>query len=273
MKNNILIICVNYNNESDTLDFITSILKQILSKSKKIQIIISDNSDKISVKLKKLQKKHKNIIYLKNNKNKGYFQGANSALKLYLKRNPFPEWIIISNPDIIIEDPKFVSKLLKIKEKTIIAPSIISAKTKRDQNPFLVSKPSIKKLRFYKIIYNSRTFTNIYNLFHILKSKLLNKEKEKKQIYAPHGSFIIINNSFFKNKGHLNYKSFLFGEEIFLAEEAKKAKIRIIYNPDLKVIHKQNSSVSKLKNKHQYLRESLLKNLYLQNERKPLGDL
>lgn len=272
MKNQALFICVNYNNELDSLNLIDSILKQ--SQLKKIDIIISDNSKKSSPKLQNLQRKCKNIIYKKNKKNKGYFQGANSALKHYLKKNKTPEWIIISNPDIIINDSQFISKLFKIKEKTIIAPSIISIKTKNDQNPFLISKPSTKKMRFYKTIYNSKILTEKYTLFHTIKSRLSkNKEKIKREIYAPHGSFIIINKEYFKRKGTLNYQGFLFGEEIFLAEEAKKENIKIIYNPTLKVFHKQNSSTSKLKNRHQHLMSSLLKNMELLDEKKSPRDL
>jgi len=262
MKNKALFICVDYNSELDSLNLINSILNQ--SQLKNIYAIISDNSEKNSPNLQNLQKKYKNITYLKNKENLGYFQGANSALNYYLKKNKLPEWVIVSNSDIIIKDTKFFSKLFKIKGKIIVAPSIISAKTKNNQNPFLITKLTAKKVKFYKTLYSSKILTEIYTGFHIIKSKFSRRNKKtKKQIYAPHGSFIIINKEYFKRGGNLDYASFLFGEEIFLAEEAKKAKIKIIYNPILKVIHKENVSTSRIKNKNQFLRKSLLANIEL----------
>ena len=67
-------------------------------------------------------------------------------------------------------------------------------------------------------------------------------EKESKIIYAPHGSCIIFNENYFKMGGNLNHISFLFGEEIFVAESAKKSGLKVQYEPQLRVSDYEHAS-------------------------------
>lgn len=43
-----------------------------------------------------------------------------------------------------------------------------------------------------------------------------------KSIYAPFGAFIVFHRQYFESGGHLSYGSFLFGEEIFITETARR---------------------------------------------------
>mgnify|MGYP000489227649 CR=1 FL=1 len=69
-----------------------------------------------------------------------------------------------------------------------------------------------------------------------------------KNIYAPHGAMFIFKNiEFFKNLKE--FPCFLFGEEIFIAEEAAKNKVTIDYIPELKVFDVRHASINLLSNK------------------------
>ena len=67
-------------------------------------------------------------------------------------------------------------------------------------------------------------------------------------IYAPHGAMFIFNDlDFFKNLK--SFPCFLFGEEIFIAEEAIKNNTLIYYKPSIKVYDVRHASISLLSNK------------------------
>ncbi|MGC8979631.1 glycosyltransferase family 2 protein, partial [Caldisericum sp.] len=79
--------------------------------------------------------------------------------------------------------------------------------------------------------------------------KQKNKNIKPQEIYAPFGACIIFHRNYFEAGGTLNTECFLFGEEIFVAETARKLNLRILYDPELKVIHHEHSSISILKSK------------------------
>jgi hypothetical protein len=65
-----------------------------------------------------------------------------------------------------------------------------------------------------------------------------------KKIYAPHGSFVIFSNQYFKRGGWIDSNYEMYGEEVTTAEIAKKNKIPIFFVPDLKVLHVIHSSTT-----------------------------
>jgi GT2 family glycosyltransferase len=62
-------------------------------------------------------------------------------------------------------------------------------------------------------------------------------------IYAPHGSFVVLSREFFDRGGRIDYGAFLFGEEIHIAEQARSLALRVRYRPELRVFHEEHASV------------------------------
>jgi hypothetical protein len=54
-------------------------------------------------------------------------------------------------------------------------------------------------------------------------------------IYAGHGSFIILTRTFFGHGGTIDYPMFLYGEEIYLAEECRQRQLSVVYAPQISV--------------------------------------
>src|SRR5262249_12253987 len=73
--------------------------------------------------------------------------------------------------------------------------------------------------------------------------------KAAQQIYAPHGSFLLIHDRYFRAGGTLDYGSFLFVEEIFLAESAARLDLPIVYEPSFVIYHRQHASTGHWPNK------------------------
>lgn len=253
--NEILIIAVIYNTYSETINFLKSIESQ---NYKFIKVNLVDNSEiPDSTFEKKLAAFKINIVYLKSPKNLGYFGGAKYGLNVFLEKNDLPKFIIVCNVDVEIKQKGFFEKLSEIQidsDSGVIAPAIISKRWKTDSNPKIIARYSRKKMNFFLFISSNRLIHNFYTALSYFKKNLKfissniiasNRNKSKyanKNIYAPHGSFIIFYKQFFEKGGTLNHISFLFGEEIFIAETARKLDLKVVYKPELIVSDSEHAS-------------------------------
>ncbi len=64
---------------------------------------------------------------------------------------------------------------------------------------------------------------------------------------AGHGAFVVLSHHYFEAGGSLDYKSFLLGEEIFLAECCRDLGLSVLYDDSLTVIHQEHASIDLLK--------------------------
>ncbi len=85
------------------------------------------------------------------------------------------------------------------------------------------------------------------------------KLSSNEPIYAVHGSFIAIKKDYFEKGGSLRYGSFLYGEEIFLAEETRRIGLKTGVLSSICVMHNEHITTGKIKGKRHmhYLNESL----------------
>lgn len=261
----VFILSVNYNSEKELYNYINSI-KDSLKKISDliIDLIVFDNSEKDKSDYHSFKEKIEilslNNFFIKTYRspyNSGYFGGISVMRENVLKKNY--DFAIYCNPDILL-DIDFFSSLKKIgsNDKGIIAPSIITVKEGFDQNPMYFERLKKKKLIRLKFIFNNNITYNMYSAFSYLVKELLLKKKKpifKSKIYAVHGSIFIFSNLDFV-KRIPDYPCFLFGEEIFIAEEARLNGIEIFYKPDVIVNDIRHASVGKqssdFRRKHNY---------------------
>jgi len=250
--NKILFITVNYKNTEITKNFIQSF--ENLKLKENVSIVIVDNSStsksRKSLKTISLQSAL-DIKLIFSSKNLFYWGGANYALKkLNIDINNLPDWIIICNNDIIFNKVDLIIKLQNMNSNNyaVLAPSILSLKSKKNQNPYMLNPISKLGRLYYDIffinslsgffIYKIRTFLKrIFNIFSIYKTI------DAREIYAPHGSFMIFSKLFFSNGGWIDTNFEMFAEELTTAEIAKRLNMRIFFNPDLEVIHDEHSTL------------------------------
>ncbi|NKE04705.1 glycosyltransferase family 2 protein [Mesobacillus selenatarsenatis] len=254
----IVILCVNYNNSKEVVNYVEHLSEQTLFS--RIDIVVVDNStDYEEYKtLSSVQLSYSNVRVLNSDENLGYFRGVNYGLTEYLRDNEMPNWVIISNTDIKFEDNEFLQRVINLYPKGIegiIAPSIFSTYLEKDQNPYATDRFSKRKLEFLRFLYKSTLLTFLANKLLNIKRKLnrsnLNiNPQENREIYAPHGAFMIINRNYFEKGGNLDYKSFLFCEEIFIGEITRKIGTKVFYDNRLKVYHNEHSTISLLRKKH-----------------------
>jgi len=256
----VLLICVNYRKPAETQRFVASVLEQSLSSP--LHVVVVDNSpaagngavpDSVSA--------DPHVTAFASGKNLGYFGGAAAALADYLLANPLPEWVIVSNPDVYLPDSKVLQRLVEIhkgEEPAVIAPSINTLNSAVDQNPYMRARPSPYRMRLNSWIFSAYPVDMVYQSISWMKHRALDgltKERPAgtpafpEKIYAPHGSFIALHRSYFERGGTLEHGAFLFGEEIFVAETARRLGMTVLYEPAVVIQHTERSAARGLWNR------------------------
>ena len=253
-KHNIVFLLINYFNEVEVCIFIEEQLKPTTNNF--IEVIIIDNGSIQSKLLDNVAGIYPNVKLIKANHNPGYFGAAHLGLKSYLDQNKeYPKAVIICNTDISFF-PDFLNQFqqrLAMTDFDILGPSIHSRFLNYYQNPYILNRIKTSKLKFLHFISSNYFLYSLFTLYHVVKTKIKpNNSKQPTKVikpYAIHGSFMIFAKSFFEKGGTLNYPSVLFGEEIFIAEQALQLKLNMLYEPALQVEHHEHATTGVFKSR------------------------
>ncbi len=254
-RDEVLLICVNYLKPAETQRLVSSAVDQILSSPLRV-IVVENSPSPDSQGVPESLKGNPRVRAFATGKNLGYFGGAAAALKEHLETHPRPEWVIVSNPDVYFPDRDVLQRLCdaeKGHEPAVIAPSIRTVGSSVEQNPYMRVRPSRVRMRIYSWIFSFYPTDIAYQGLSWIKHRVLERMSREsptetaqtasaERIYAPHGSFIALHRSYFEHGGTLDHGTFLFGEEIFVAETARRLGLTVLYEPSLVIEHTERST-------------------------------
>jgi GT2 family glycosyltransferase len=259
-RDDVLLICVNYRKPAETRHFVASALKQSLHPS--LRVVVVDNSPlPVAGGVPEPAPTDPHVKAIATGKNLGYFGGAAAALADHLKSHPLPDWVIVSNPDVHFSDGDVLQRLCDAhrgEEPAVIAPSIRTVNTAVEQNPYMRDRPSAFRMHLYSWLFSAYPIDVVYESLSWVKHRALELFSKGRadataslpeKIYAPHGSFIALHRSYFERGGTLEYPAFLFGEEIFIAETARKLGLIVLYEPAVMIEHTERSTAAGLWNR------------------------
>lgn len=244
MKFESIFITVSFNNTEITHRYIKSWQK--LNGYENSILIVVDNSSKEDLILKKIIENRTNVYYIRQNDNLGYMAGCNFGME-YAKKNGFSsQSIIYTNNDITFESADFIRQVnMKFESDSslaVIAPSIWDVTERKELNPFMLTRPSLKRFKLMKSIYRFYLLAKIVDFIskkRPRKIKLL--PSPDTSIYAPHGSiFILKSDCFYDNQPDDLY--FLYGEEITIAEQCIDMNKEIKVMPSIVIHHHSHAS-------------------------------
>lgn len=178
--------------------------------------------------------------------NVGYLGGALGVINS-IKTEEY-DFVAISNVDLKM-DESFLHVLKDVKKDNHIAwiaPRIYSKEEDRDINPKVIERYSKRKLRLLYYMYKFPIFFYLYTAT-VYKRKKLAPKYDEMNIYAGHGSFMLLTRQFFKDYKKIDYPVFLFGEELFLAELIRNKGLTVRYMPSLRIEDSEHVSTSKMK--------------------------
>ena len=258
-----LVIIVNYKGEQSTLELLASLDR--LRGFSDIDVIVVDNcsGEENLSKLRARVAQLSNVELLESATNRGYFGAAKFAYDHYLARGQaLPDWVIVCNHDVIVEDEEFLLKLWQqdCLGLGVIAPRIQLTRSGLDQNPFMKHRPNWLRWASLHLIYSNYLFAAIWDRLSRLKQGFKANRKsgssacdtQKQEIYAAQGSFFIFARKFFEAGGFLDENLFLYGEEISVAEICRCLSLDIIYEPALTLRHNEHASTGNVISRFSY---------------------
>lgn len=263
-------VILHYLTANDTIECVKSIEDKC---GGGCEVVIVDNcSNNGSIEEVERGLEYKNIHIIKNDENLGFARGNNIGYS-YCRNALGLETIIVCNNDTIIKTNNIISRIKHDVERykaAVIGPDIESLVDGGHQNPMMqidLSQGYIKKeIRRYKLLY-------IFEKIHVYN--LLRREKKEKRIDGAekaaseirtdiqlHGAFLIFT-EYFTSKMMLAFdeRTFLYMEEAILRERCKKNNLVMLFDPNIRVLHKEDSSTNAENNNEHNKRLFVFKNM------------
>ena len=178
------------------------------------------------------------IILIKNNKNHGFAEGNNIAIR-YALENLNPDWILLLNNDTVVS-PSFLSELVNEKEEDI---GVIGSKIYFYNDKNLIQSTGVK-IRW--------SCGEVISLGYKHKNSKHYKRHCKHDLDAISGCSMLIKKEVINEIGFLNTKCFLYYEDTDFCVRAKKAGFKIVCAYNSKVWHKTSVSSKKISGTSEY---------------------
>ncbi|MEV5029137.1 hypothetical protein [Paenibacillus sp. LPE1-1-1.1] len=244
---NVLIAIINYANEEEVISYAQMLANQ--TSSNRIQLVIVNNKKSENAKInlaEEIQKINLSIELFEPMNNLGYLNGALYGYNEFISNGGTkPDWVIISNTDIVISDTLYFEKFLSIhyqEEIWCVAPSVYSPLTKSYQNPHYIERCSLNKINRIIFINQTPFLAYIYENLAKLKAKVRKTErKESQYVYSAHGCFFAVKGDFIDIIKDNGYKGFLYSEEAYIAEYLLIHGKKCFYDNNLEIVHNENS--------------------------------
>lgn len=230
-----------YKNPNDLVDFFESLKK--IKGSYKV-VIVNSFFDNITMNETKAFSTKNNCDFL-NVDNRGYSYGNNIGIEYCYENFEF-EYIIVSNPDVVINR----WEELTVSNNPVIYAPIIYTNSGKRQNPYWAKKCNYaNKLIFLGYKKRNKLLLilglSINKIIRVLFNLMcFFYHKDEREIYAPHGSFIIFNRATVTQlKPIFDRNVFLFSEEAILSNIAKSNHIKVLLLSNIHIFHKEDGSV------------------------------
>ncbi|PRY82676.1 hypothetical protein [Alkalibacterium olivapovliticus] len=245
-------IVINYANEEEVLNYATQLSKQSISKDIVLVVVNNKISEGIKVDFQKELEDLNITTHLFDPKsNLGYLNGAFFGYRKYINSaSNRPQWIVISNTDIIINEKDFFKKFLESEYSEdiwCIAPSVYNLKNETYDNPKYIDRIPANKMKKSIYIHDKPILSSLYLTLGKYKAKKNKRiKKESQYAYAVQGCFFALNIEFMEIIKNQEYKGFLFGEENFIAELITKQNKKSYCNNEIEIIHNEKTSTGGL---------------------------
>lgn len=243
-------------------------IKEKFSKSN-IKIIVVDNASANGSGYRLMEKYKEDLLctVILNKENLGFAKGNNVGYQ-YAKEHYSPDFVVVMNNDVLIEDEEFIKKIKKIYRETsfdVLGPDILAVKTGVHQNPMKLnpySKAELedivakrkKWLSHYRLHYSLQYAKNklkdsIRNAIHYKSKNLkqLNPLYKEKRIENPilHGACLVLSKRFIQSEEvAFNPGTFLYMEEDILHYTCRKKKYKLLYDSSVGVHHLEDVSTN-----------------------------
>lgn len=254
----------------ETINAIESILK--ICENKKSLIVIVDNAspDQSGQKLKEIYAQNARVYVLINEKNYGFAIGNNIGYK-FAKDKLKADFIIAMNNDVEILQSEFEQQVIDTYQELqfhILGPDIVTPQGEH-RNPH--RKDTFAKTDLNRIIRNRSIIYFYLKVKHTLgldqkihfiedwDTVRIQKERNSLQRNVRQtgvvlqGSFFVFSPDYLENESQaFCSETFLYLEEEILAYQSKQKGYTLVYEPGIKVLHKEEVATTQMTEQKQF---------------------
>lgn len=254
------IIILNYNSSNDTIRYVNKIKEFNCIDT----IVVVDNLSTEPNCMEKLEElKSEKTHVIRSEKNGGYSYGNNYGIRYLDNLNEKYDYIIISNPDIDIEENTIVHCLNELesnKKMAVIAPRMY------DKNGKPIRRSSWKiRTPIIDMVNSTRVNQFLFNkVFKSGEYSAKEFEKDKLKVEAVSGAFFIIKYDILKKCDFFDENVFLFYEEDILASKIKRMGYEECSLNSEKFIHYESQSINKALNYFNKMKRMQKSKMYYQ---------
>lgn len=189
--------------------------------------------------------------------NKGFAQGNNAGYR-YAVEHFDPDFIVVMNNDVLIEDPSFIDRIYSEYAEdpfAVLGPDIWAPEAGRHQSPTKLLPMTEEKARELRRIFRLKDRFYAYQHYSWKLKQMLGlartKQPEDNEPDKPHtdcvlhGACYIFSRDFIsRRRDAFNPSTFLYMEEDILHLECRRDSLRMRYCPSLKVTHLEDVSTN-----------------------------
>lgn len=249
--NKIGIVILNYLNFNDTIECVDSLLQQ---EETSYQVVLVDNcshNESFEVLVRKYEQEP-TIDIIQTTGNLGYAKGNNVGI-VFLKEKYNIQNILILNNDTIFTDSTYLAFL----QQYPIDTSVGAIGTKIIGKDGINQNPRYDSTNFKRVLKDSVYFSldefGIIKYYQKLKtiikkdsqsdsSQPTDQSNEEKDEYFLHGSAIFLTENYLSKANGFYPDTFLYYEENILAIIMKKLDLKMVYDSDKEIYHKEDQS-------------------------------
>lgn len=249
----IAFLILNYMMYLDTIACVESIKRLEIDSSDLVEIIIVDNFSQNESRDVLLEKycEDPQIKLIFNEKNLGFANGNNVGYR-YCKQNKF-DIIIQINNDTIIDDVFFTRKvkdILKREDFDVLGPDVLSLKDGYHQNPlpsFTLNRYNVCKKLLKNIIGLNLNRLGLIGFFKKDAKYFKRPWEEELDVtsvnnFTLQGACYIFSKNYIERMSGMFDGTFMFYEEHILKYYCQKNNLKMLYTPEIQILHKEGST-------------------------------
>ncbi len=228
------VVILNYSTSADTIRLVGELQQQTIADNMTIVVVDNDSPNNSYETLKPLMELYERVVVLQTGSNLGYAKGNNFGLK-YLEEQVSPQYVAILNNDVILPNNSFemlIDRYAQLENPAIIAPMMVDTAGNRQFLGNLCSTWDDLKMMFslYTKLSKPAVLTEVDNTgMRAMRVDIIS------------GSFIFAQLDRFRQMGYFYPNTFLYVEERFVAERAKRLGYNNYILLDQTYIHAHNS--------------------------------
>ena len=216
---------VNYNGGQFIIDCLN--LVKLLSNEVSLKVYVVDNASKDG-SIEKIQENFPEVETIINKENLGFGKSQNLVLK-----KTKDEYILILNPDVEIKKgvlKKLLEYLESHKNIGVITPKIILQNGELDLAAHRGFPTPLASFLY--------TFFKNDSLYHLTQRDM----NEIHEVDSISGAFFLTRKDVLASVGYFDEDFFMYGEDIDLCFRIKEAGYKVVYYPEVEVIHHKGIS-------------------------------